>query len=103
MMRVDEWIATVRAVFGFQATQHIITNHSIDIDGDQATCVAYMQAQHFLPNDQGDNTLTMGGYYTHRLVRTADGWKISKCKLTVTWLTGNRGIFDLAAQRAAQG
>lgn len=101
-MQVDEWMATVHAVFGFQATQHIITNRSIDVDGDRATCVAYVQAQHFLPNERGENTVTLGGYYTHSLVRSPDGWKICKCKLTITWVTGNWQIFDLAAKRVAQ-
>lgn len=103
-MRADDWVAAVRpGLSGFAATQHISTNHVISVDGDQATCVSYMQAQHYLPNDQGDNTLTLGGYYTNNLVRSGDGWKIRKCKLTVSWTTGNRHIFELASKRAAQG
>ena len=103
-MKADDWVALVRATLsGFAATQHISTNHVITIDGDRATCVSYMQAQHYLPNAQGDNAFTLGGYYSNRLVRTADGWKIRGCRLTVTWSTGNRHVFDLAAQQAARG
>ena len=99
----DEWVAGVRAgLSGFAATQHISTNHVITLDGDEATCVSYMQAQHYLPNEKGDNALTLGGYYTNTLVRTGDGWRIRRCRLTVTWTTGNRHIFELARERYAQ-
>ena len=105
-MRADQWVAGVRAgLSGFKATQHISTNHVITLDGDDATCVSYMQAQHYLPNDKGDSSLTLGGYYTNSLVRTGSGWRIRRCHLTVTWTTGNRHVFELARERyaAAQG
>ena len=57
-----------------------------------------MQAKHFFPNDQGDNSYTLGGYYTNTLIKTEQGWKISKCQLTVTWSEGNKQIFELAQQ-----
>jgi pantothenate kinase len=71
----------ISLVSGFEATQHIITNHVITIEGDRATCVAYVQAQHFNPQ----NMYTVGGTYTNTLVRTPEGWKISKLKLTPSW------------------
>jgi hypothetical protein len=99
----DRWAESARRTLsGLAATQHMITNHVITVDGDQALCVAYVQAQHYLPNDQGDSTQTMGGYYTNRLVRTAQGWKIRACQLTLTWTTGNWHIFTLASKRFAK-
>jgi hypothetical protein len=74
----------------------MITNHVITVDGDKALCIAYVQAQHYLPNEQGESTQTVGGYYTNHFVRTPQGWRIKSCKLTVTWNKGNWGIFDLA-------
>ena len=62
-----------------------------------------MQAQHYLPNSKGDSTLTIGGYYTHELVCQHEDWKIPKARLTVTWTTGNRHIFEIARQRVAEG
>jgi len=97
----DRWTeAARRSLSGLQATQHMITNHVITFQGDdEATCVAYVQARHHLPNDTGESDQTMFGYYTNRFVRTADGWKIRACKLTVTWNTGNWHVFDLARRR----
>jgi hypothetical protein len=98
----DKWTdAARRTTSGLAATQHMITNHVITVDNesDTATCVAYVQARHYLPNDSGDSTQNMFGYYTNRFTRTRDGWKIQACKLTLTWQTGNRHIFTLAGER----
>jgi 3-phenylpropionate/cinnamic acid dioxygenase small subunit len=78
----DAWAdQAISLVSGFQSTQHIITNHVITIEGDRATCVAYVQAQHYNP----ETMYTVGGTYTNTLVRTPEGWKISKLKLTLAW------------------
>ena len=98
---VDDWVARVRGTLsGFDATHHQSSNHVHSIEGDDATCVSYMVAEHFLPNHLGDNFITLGGYYTNQLVRQEGEWKITNCKLTVTWNRGNRDLFRLAAERA---
>ncbi|MCC6382761.1 MAG: nuclear transport factor 2 family protein [Dehalococcoidia bacterium] len=101
----DAWVEGVKRLSGFQGTQHMIGPYAIDFDGpDKATSVAYMYAQHFLPNDKGDSFLWIGGHYTNEAVRVSSGWKFKKVKLTVTWTIGNRHIFDLANERwAASG
>jgi hypothetical protein len=99
-VRADQWVAAARRLMTpLKATQHMITNHVITIDGDEATCVAYVQARHHLPNDTGASEQNMFGYYTNRFARTPEGWKICACKLTVTWNTGNWNIFELARRR----
>jgi len=91
----DEWVENVAPVMGaLQATQHMITNHVITFDDDDhATCVAYVQASHHQPNRTGGSDLTVHGFYTNRFERTASGWRIATCKLTVSWMTGNLGLF----------
>lgn len=109
----EQWVAGVRSVNGnFDCTQHISTNHVVTFaDGSpgsgHATCVSYMHAQHFFTPETmeslgrgGDvNFCTLGGYYTNQLQRTDAGWRIANCRLTVTWQTGDRSIFQLARDR----
>lgn len=100
-MKADDWVAAVRdGLSGFDATQHLTANHVHTLAGNHATCVASMQAEHVLVSGAGDSRFTLGGYYTHQLVRTPEGWKIHGCRLTVTWQRGNRHLFEIAAQRA---
>ncbi len=78
----DVWAEQVMTlVSAFKSTQHIITNHTITLEGDKANCTAYLQAQHYNP----EHMYTVGGYYSNTLVRTPEGWKISKLKLTPLW------------------
>jgi hypothetical protein len=98
----DDWVASIKPLFvGLDATQHSMSNARVEIDGDRATCVMYMQAEHVLANDQGDNSHAVGGYYTNELVRSAEGWRLKKVKLTVLWQRGNRDVMTLGAERGS--
>lgn len=103
-MTGDEWVAGVQLLLpGFDATQHLFSNFVIEADGDDATATVYMQAEHFIANSLGDNSHTLGGYYVHKLKRSAQGWKIHATTLNVTWSRGNRHVYQLAAERVAAG
>lgn len=106
-MPAGEWARKVRSTNGnFDATQHLSTNHVVSFDSaDTATCVSYMQAQHWFSAERLQRLggrageprwCTLGGYYTNSVVRTAAGWRIARCRLTVTWVTGDPSVFDLA-------
>lgn len=99
-LQPDEIVNTAcHDLAGFQATQHRITNHQVELSDDSATCQAHVSAMHFLPNDQGDSTFEMGGYYTIGLVRTQFDWKIERWKFSMLWSRGNPELFELARKR----
>lgn len=107
-MPAAEWIDRIRGLEGFDATQHISANHVHILNGDEATCVSYMQAAHFLNRPDGQHACVLYGYYTNRLIRTDAGWKIRKCALMITASHGESRIFEWAfnkarAARAAAG
>ena len=71
---VRSWLAEVMP--RFPMTQHLVTNRSVQLDGDSATCRSYL----FNPmGAQGGEEMVLffeGGYYRDRLRRTPDGWRI---------------------------
>ncbi len=98
----DDWVARgARRMLGLDATQHSLTNIRTTIDGDTAVATAYVVAEHFLANNEGDSAFVINGYYRDTLVRTSDGWKLSGIALNVRWMAGNKAIMTLAAERSA--
>lgn len=84
---VDEIIERISSTLArFDGSQHMVSTHLIDIDGDTARCRCYLQAQHVRPD--GGPLLTVGGRYEDRLVRTADGWRIAHRALVEMWRAG---------------
>jgi hypothetical protein len=98
-MAADEVVDLARRLAAFDATQHMSTNHVHTIEGDRATCVSYMQAGHFLTRPDGPYACFLYGYYTNGLERTAAGWKIARCALTVTAQQGDPRAFEWAGFR----
>ena len=82
---------------GFDATQHMISNHQITIDGDEATAVAYVRATHKL----GDEMWVVGGYYVDELVRTDEGWKLKAIQYNALYEEGDRSLVEQAAAMVA--
>jgi hypothetical protein len=86
---------------GLDASQHLIANPRVVLDGDRATASCYFQAQHFLASPAGGNTYLVGGRYDDRLRRTDEGWQIEHRTLHCSWQDGNAGVFTEAAARLA--
>lgn len=84
----EGWAEQSRQAFaGWTATHHSITNHVIEIDGDRATIHAHVHVEHFAPAEVaagGANCWLVTGFYDNLAVRTAEGWRLSAVKLTVT-------------------
>jgi hypothetical protein len=94
--RGDIIVSWRNALGGLTATQHLVGNHLVTIDGDRATCTAAFQATHVLANPHGDPTWTLGGHYRFELTRTSAGWRITDLTMTADWATGNQQIMTLA-------
>lgn len=73
-------------------SQHLVGNHEVAIDGDNATHRCYLQAQHVRAAAVGGPNYLVGGRYEDRLVRTAAGWRIAHRTLTVMWTDGNLAV-----------
>lgn len=74
----------------------MITNFAVTFgDSDHATVVAHVRAIHHNAVAEGGTEQTVDGYYTNAFVRTGDGWRISKVKLTSRIQTGNPGVFGV--------
>lgn len=67
------------------ATHHLIGNIMIDIDGDTAHTRAYLTATHVFDATQPSNNAQAGGWYTHELTRTPEGWRFTHVELHVIW------------------
>ena len=99
----DEWVERVAArQSGFDATQHRMTNIVVMLDGDRARCDTYVVARHCLRDPAGDRIQAIGGHYDNQLERGPRGWVFTSCTLKVAWTTGDRALFDIAAQRWAE-
>ena len=100
---VDELLATDRqgswrrTMDGLEATQHLITNILVDVDGDTATATANVVGVHRLPNPHGGPLWTVGGTYEFGLTRTAGGWRIRAITQGITWVDGNQQVLFRAA------
>ncbi len=89
------------ALEGLDATQHLIGCPLVTLDGDTATSVCYLQAQHVFVGAPGGDHFLVGGSYEDRLVRTPDGWRIVHRTLHGTWTDGNPDVFSAGAERLA--
>ncbi|MEU8138068.1 nuclear transport factor 2 family protein [Streptodolium elevatio] len=100
-LAADDVVAGWSQVLGaYDATQHLITNHLVDVDGDTAVCTAAFQATHRLANPFGAPLWTLGGNYRFDLARSEGRWQITGVVMTVTWADGNKDLVALAAAKA---
>lgn len=76
------------------ATQHLIGNVVVKVDGDRADASCYLIAQHLRAATPGGEHYLIGGIYTDQVVRTPDGWRIAHRALTRLWTTGNRDVIQ---------
>lgn len=69
-------------------TQHLLTNRRIHVDGDVATARTQLFNPLLFGGEDGTHLLLLGGSYDDELVRTPDGWRISRRVHTTRWTAG---------------
>lgn len=88
--------AACRAALGpLDASQHIVSNFDVRIDGDHATHRCYVQAQHVRAAADGGANFIIAGSYSDDLVRTEDGWRITRRELKQLWTDGNPAVLRI--------
>jgi ketosteroid isomerase-like protein len=71
-----------RPISMLDATQHLVGNHQVHVDGATATHRCYLQSQHVKRGTPGGENYLIGGVYEDRLARTPDGWRITHRTMT---------------------
>jgi SnoaL-like domain len=74
------------------ASQHLISNVVVRLDGDRAESSCYLQAQHVRTGTAGGDNFIIAGRYDDQLVRGPDGWRIRERRLAVLWTDGNPAV-----------
>lgn len=77
---------------GLAAVQHIVTNITVDLDGDQAASTAYVLVMQAQDESLGRGTLLTGGVYADDLSRTADGWRITRRRFRSLWAVNGTDV-----------
>jgi len=73
-----DWV--IEALKRYERTQHLIGNQEVVLDGDRAHLRSYVQATHLLADDP-TKLMVLWAVYDDQLVRTAEGWQITRHEL----------------------
>jgi ketosteroid isomerase-like protein len=80
------------AILRLDATQHLVGNHQVRVDGDTATHRCQLHSQHVKAGTPGGELYVVGGYYDDRLARGPHGWRIVHRVMQQTWVEGNPAV-----------
>lgn len=72
----------------YPATQHMMSNFEISIDGDVARSRHYLHSSHIPDEDEPMRHSDVGGWYDADYRRTVDGWRFTRVSLTFLWQDG---------------
>jgi SnoaL-like domain len=88
----------------FRVTQHVMTNHVVEMEGEHARVRANVISTHLWAPGQGDPSaleshFTAGGVITVEVARLEQGWRITRLENRVVWRTGSGFVQILATGR----
>ncbi len=81
-------------------TTHTVTNPRVELDGDRATLVALVEAQHLPKGDHGRHLL-LKNFYTVELSRDGSRWVIDHMLIENVWFTGDPEVLFPARESDA--
>jgi 3-phenylpropionate/cinnamic acid dioxygenase small subunit len=94
---VAAWLE--KALTPFTATQHLLGNRHIELDGDQGTGRTYFFNPNTLTDEAGAATmLFVGGFYLDKFMRTAEGWRIADRYEQTTWVNSEEPLDAIVAR-----
>jgi len=89
----DELVGSWQQLIGaMTATQHLLSNHLVTVNGDVAECTAQFQATHLANMAPDEDRWVLGGHYWFGMIRVSGQWQISALTMTVSWSSGNQAI-----------
>lgn len=84
---IKQWLAGALSIF--TVVQHLVTNVTVEIRGDEALTSCYLFNPLGYPRDDGSvEMLWCGAIYRDRFVRTPDGWRIRERVIEPHYLEG---------------
>ena len=82
------WLEKALAIF--PVTVHYVTNSEVTLQGDRASARTAVYNPMFFKNPDGtQHHFAVGAYYVDELVRTKDGWRISKRREDQAFMEGS--------------
>ena len=83
-----------RNLGGCGATQHLLGNYEVEVDGDAARASCKVRAFHLGIGEQEGKTFEALATYRDRLVRTPAGWRIAARTMDVAVLLGTFAVLQ---------
>ncbi|AZM58641.1 MULTISPECIES: nuclear transport factor 2 family protein [unclassified Streptomyces] len=77
------------------ATQHLVGNIRVTVDGDIATTHATFVAQHVREGASDSGQYLLGGVYQDTLRRTGADWKITRRRIRGLWSNGDAAVLTI--------
>ena len=92
-------LATFKQIFAaihavYSGTQHTMSNHLWDLQGNTGTSVNYGHFRLLKPGTPGGDFWEGQGYYDDRLVKVQGKWRIAHRISRITWSGGNPKVLQ---------
>ncbi|MGE3622169.1 MAG: nuclear transport factor 2 family protein [Acidimicrobiia bacterium] len=95
---LEEIVASYVLLLGGLRTQHLVTGHQVELDGDAAVCWAHSVNVHWT-DEPGAGKVVHGNEYRFDLARTGAGWRIVGRRTRILWSEGDESLHDVTSKQ----